>query len=32
MLGQWEPQYGLAYSLNDMITKAVAMAYAAATA
>jgi len=26
MLGQWEPQYGLRISLNDMITKAVAMA------
>ena len=26
MLGQWEQQYGLRISLNDMITKAVAMA------
>src|SRR5262249_60417197 len=26
MLGQWEQQYGLRISLNDMLTKAVAMA------
>src|SRR5262249_38607234 len=26
MLGQWEQQYGLRISLNDMITKAVALA------
>ncbi|MDH3601754.1 MAG: 2-oxo acid dehydrogenase subunit E2 [Candidatus Tectomicrobia bacterium] len=26
MLGQWEPQYGFRVSLNDMITKAVAVA------